>query len=35
MQTLGKVTIGKITYYAQDVLGHGSEGTIVFKWEQM
>ena len=27
----GEVSIGKITYYSGQILGYGSEGTIVFK----
>ena len=27
----GEVMVGKITYYSNEVLGHGSEGTMVFK----
>ena len=28
---LGNVVVGKITYSRQEILGHGSEGTIVFR----
>ena len=27
----GEVTVGKITYYSEKILGYGSEGTIVFQ----
>jgi len=28
----GEFTVGKITYSSQEILGHGSEGTVVFKY---
>ena len=29
--TDGEVVVGKITYCSSEILGHGSEGTMVFK----
>ncbi len=29
--TIGHITVGKITYFPQEILGYGCEGTLVFR----
>lgn len=31
IDSIGEFTVGKITYFSQKILGHGSQGTVVFK----